>query len=331
MDIEAFPFPAVLDNTMREDWLRCPHYFFRRHIQGLRATQLIDGTETLPVSIHLHFGGCLARGLEVTRRAWVSDGLGEEQSLKAGAEALLIAWGAADMPAPTTRNEEAKSLDNCLLAHDAYFREWPLDDPMQQLGVAEGEPLVEFCGAIPIPGCFHPVSGDPLLYAGRFDGILNRGALWGLDDKTTGSSVASPGWRSQWKLNGQFTGYTWIAQEWGYSLAGFLIHGIQILKTDIRFAEVIAPRPRWMVETWLKQLQRDVRAMADSYSILRMQAEDEERANAHAFTQALGHACVHFNAPCSYLEDLCGQPNPDDWLDKFTVERWNPLRRAVDE
>lgn len=330
--LEQYPFPPVIDNTMREDWLRCPHNFFRRHVQGLRLVQLGAPGELaeVPKSIHLHFGGALARGLEVTRRAWVADGVSEQQALQAGAEALMRAWGDDIMPEPVTQSERNKTLQSCLLAHAGYFREWPLDDPMQQVAVREGEPLVESNGALPIPGCYHPVTGEPLLYAGRFDAILNRGKHWGLDDKTTGSSVDSEGWRKQWQLNGQFTGYTWLAREWGYGLDGFLVHGIQILKASLKFAEIVAPRPKWQVEQWLRQLQTDVQTMCLSYSQF-INSTWDETLDAHPYSQVLGHACVAFNKPCAYLDDLCGQPNPDDWLHRFTVQRWDPLHRSVEE
>jgi hypothetical protein len=332
LDLEQFPFPATIDNTMREEWWKCRHSFFRRHIQGLQHIPLgAPGEQPPDVNIHLHFGGALARGLEITRKSWTQDGKSNDQAMQDGAEALITAWGEAILPPPTTRNEENKTLQSCLLAHQAYFREWPLDDPMQKVATAEGQAIVEFSGALPIPGCYHPVTKEQLLYSGRFDGMLDRGKLWGLDDKTTGSQVSSSAWRAQWQLNGQFTGYCWLAQGYGFRVSDFLVHGIQILKTDIRLAEVLCPRPAWMVEQWLGQLQADVKQMIVAYEVFILGLEVDGFIPSHPFAQALGHACVSFNQPCQYLTDLCGQPNPDDWLDRFRVERWNPLRRKVDE
>jgi hypothetical protein len=322
---------------MREEWLRCPHAFFRRHIQGLVKLPLVgpgedlDGASTK--SVHLHFGGALARGLEIVRRSWTADALPEIDCLQRGVDALILFWGDAVFT-PTTRNEEAKTLANAILTLERYFVEWPLDDPMQRVGVRDGEPLVEFSGAAPIPGVYHPTSGDPLIYAGRFDAMIDRGKLWGLDDKTTGSNVNTDGWRAQWRLAGQFTGYTWLANQYGYGIDAFLIHGVQVLKTQTNFAEVIAPRPPWMVEVWLRQLQADVETMIEQYlSLLDTlnTSRIQKSGYSHSFPQALGHACVSFNHACTFLDDLCAQPNPDDWLGRFRVERWDPLRRAVDD
>ena len=336
--LAAHPFPAVIDNTMRQAWHTCPHYFFRSQVQGLRRRDIGEpGSEVIqPIqSIHLHFGAALARGLEVTRRRWF-EGEPEPLALAAGAEALITAWGIADPPAPTNRNEENKTLENCLHAHTGYFREFALDDPEHEIASISGEPLVEFSGALPIPACHHPITGEPILYAGRFDAIcLRQGKLWGLDDKSTGSNIDSASWRSQWTLSGQFTGYCWLAEGWGHRLDGFLVHGIQVLKDRTKYAEAISPRPRYLIDAWLRQLSTDVNTMCDQYSrfIAGHQVREDysiPSAIAHPFSRAYGSACHAYNHPCAYLEDLCAQPNPEDWLDNFVVERWDPLRRSIE-
>lgn len=323
--LHQYPFPSAIDNTMRDDWWACPHLFFRRHIQGLRVAETHEpGSEPTPhKSIHLHFGGALAAGLEETRKVYHETG-SENEALHMGGVAILRAWGDSPIPTPRTRTEEAKTLEGCVLAHHGYFREWPLDDPMQQPHVVEGRPLVEFSGALPIPDCLHPTTGQPVLYVGRFDSILNRfGNLWGLDDKSTGSNVESDSWRSQWSIRSQFTGYCWLAQGWGYPVNSFLIHGIQVLKTKCNYAEAMTERPRWMVDRWLAQLKADVGKMIKQYSLFLAAQGDLQP---HPFPQALGNACHHFNTPCAFLRDICLQPCPEDWLDQFVVERWDPLR-----
>jgi len=329
--LALYPFPRVIDNTMYEQWKTCPHKFFRQTVQGLQvADQGEPGTAPfVKPSIHLHFGSCMARGLEVTRREYC-EGAGYSEALSLGAEAIIKAWDSAgELPSPRTRTEEAKTLDNCILAHSGYFREWDLDDPMQQTMIVDGKPLVELSGARPIPSSKHPVTGEPILYAGRFDAIVDRlGQPIGLDDKTTGGSVDSESWQQQWNLRGQFTGYIWLAEAWGYRIEQFLVHGIQVLKTKINYAEALQVRSWWAVERWLHQLQADVREMcAQYYYFLNFQQPEDHQQFAHPFGQRFGEACHHFNQPCAFAT-LCQEPNPEDFLDRYVVSRWDPLARG---
>lgn len=333
--LSLYPFPRVIDNTLLEDWKTCPHKFFRHRVQGLVPADFGEpGTAPkLKTNIHLHFGGCMARGLEITRREY-AEGAGHGEALALGAAAIVEAWDAAgELPAPRSRSEEIKTLDNCILAHAGYFREWDLDDPLQQVMLVNDKPLVELSGARIIPGCLHPISNEPLLYAGRFDAILDRfGRAVGLDDKTTGGNVEGQSWAETWSLRGQFTGYVWLAAAWGYHIEEFVIHGIQPLKTKCNYAEALEVRPRWMVERWLAQLQADVGTMCHQYLSFIEQAVGQvpEDPFSHPFGQRFGEACHHFNSPC-LAAPLCKEPNPEDFLDRYLVQRWDPLRVRGEE
>src|SRR5215469_5612812 len=163
--ISTYPFPMVIDNTMREDWWKCHHYFFRRHIHGIRPTVLDENLEpTTSKSIDLVFGGVLAKGIEVTRKSY-ANGEGKGDSIVLGASALVKAWMEEEpLPPPMSRGQEAKTLDNALMCHAGYWTEWPLDDPMQQVASINGKAMIEFSGACPIPNCYHPITGEQLLY-----------------------------------------------------------------------------------------------------------------------------------------------------------------------
>lgn len=310
-------FPPVLDATMRSAFLLCPHSFFRRHCQGL--------THGEP-SIHLHFGACLARGLEVTRRRYC-DGTSQSNAVLEGAEAILAAWGNFEFE-PTTRTEQNKSLENCLLALSSYFREWPLDtDAVRIHRMPNGDPCVEFSGALPIPGCFHPETGEPLLYAGRFDMIGDyQASVWGLDDKTTSQLGAN--WRSQWTLRGQFTGYTWIAQEHGMPLSGFLVRGTQILTDTCKFEMAITPRPKWAVERWLAQLQEDVQRMVYYWHLYGSGGYNRDQDRESAFPRLLDSGCFSYMRPCEFTP-LCSSEHPERWESEYVVRHWNPLAREA--
>lgn len=316
-----YAFPRVVDATMLSDWRSCPHRFFRRHIQGLTRAR---------TNVHLHFGGALARGLEVARRGYCAHG-DTKDALTDGCEALIERWGDFAAPETPSRSEANKTLDACLLALQGYLREWPLDTDYH-IHHHSGLPGIEFSGAWPLPRTEHPVTGEPILYTGRFDEIVDfRSSVWGLDDKTTSMNPNNEGWRNQWKLRSQFTGYTWIAAQYGIPLSGFLIRGIGVLARDIHFAEVIVPRPGWQVDAWLAQTIADVRAMVEQWKLWVPSpagprtwciAAMEEP---HPFSQRFDHACADFGG-CTYL-DLCGSSDPDAWLGEYIVDYWNPLAR----
>lgn len=316
-------FPRVIDATMRSNWRACPHSFFRRHVQGL--------TKAGGVSVHLHFGACIARGLEVARKAYCG-GASSQNALLDGCEALIAAWGNFEA-APRTRTEANKTLEAALSALQAYLREWPLDDDPVQIHRHNNEPCVEFSFALPIPGSRHPDTGDPIIYCGRYDFIGDyQSAVWGVDDKTTSSDPNSDYWRQQWKLRGQFSGYCWGAREYGLPLKGFIVRGIGILTHDIRCSWALTPRPEWMVDQWLAQLKSDVWYMCEQYKHLRLrdivqQVHPDDGADcAHPFPQSFADACADFGG-CQFV-DLCANEHPELWLDDYTINRWNPLERS---
>ncbi len=311
-------FPRVLDATMLSDWKKCPHAFFRRHVQGLVKPR---------VNIHLHFGGVVAKGLETARRGFLRHGDARDAVTDA-CEAVIQEWGTAfDDFVPTTRTERNKTLANALLALQEYFREWPLDDDELTIHVHDGQPCVEFSAASVIPGSRHPETGEPLLYAGRFDfiGDYNR-TTYGNDDKTASVDPRNDSWRNQWRLRGQFSGYCWLAREYGVNIDGFFVRGMGILTDSVRCGQAIIARPPWMVDAWLRQMQDDVAQMVTQYQILTTNISSLTRPRlGHAFPQSFADACADFGG-CSFL-DLCTAERPDTWLSEYIERRWNPLTR----
>jgi hypothetical protein len=306
-------FPQVVDSTMRGSFLKCPHDFFRAHCQGLT-------TQEAP-SIDLHFGACVAKGLEASRRYYYEHGT-QSEAVVEGARAIIEAWGTFTFE-PRNRNQQNKSLENCLLAHRDYFREWPLDTDHLRIHVHEGQPCIEFAGAVELPDTRHPETGEPIGYAGRFDLIGDyRSSTWGDDDKTTGSNVAGRDWSEQWRLRGQFTGYVYIAQHYGIPLQGFIVRGIQILTDQTKLAECIAPRPRWMIQRWLDTLLRDLHRMIQYWHRWKETGADE------SYPQVLDSGCYNYNRPCQFMP-LCTAEHPERWLDTYHVNRWNPLERST--
>jgi len=310
-------FPAVIDSTMRSSFNLCPHHFFRRYCQGLKHES---------VNAHLHFGGCLAKGLEVTRRAWVG---GEPQHLAVlkGVEAVIKQWAYFEPPTNPSRTEAVKTLDSCILALSDYFREWPLDNDPIRIASFAGEPCIEFRAALPIPGCFHPDTGEAILYAGRFDTCNTYGSsYWGLDDKTTGSVPYS--WADQWKLRGQLTGYAWLAHAYDMPVIGMLVRGICPTVNGTRLVPTVeVPQPPWKIQRWLSQLQADVWRMLACWNDFQhgkprmLYGEINDH---NAFPQILDSGCYSYNRPCEFMS-LCDSQHPERWEDEYQIQRWEPL------
>lgn len=294
------PFPVLIDNTARSNWERCQEYFFRASLQQVR----LRGK-----NIHLSAGGAFAKGLEVCRRRFFEDGWSVMQAEQAGLEALRESY--PKVPMVPARNGD-KSLENVEKAFGSYWLTYPLKDgPVLPMIYPNGQAAVEFRFCIAIPGTKHPETGDPILYAGRFDMLgLFKDMLWVVDEKT--ATQLGDQWRNNWTLDSQFTGYCWAARQWGYPVAGAIVRGIGLLKTKITHEEVITYRPEWQIDRWLEQLQYEVEDMITAWKRKR-------------FHKALDkHSCNAFGG-CAYTL-LCESPHPEQWLDNnYEVVHWNPL------
>lgn len=293
-------FPEVIDNTMRSIWKSCRRKFFYAHVEHLRPTD---------PSIHLHFGGAFARGLEAYRHAYYSLGIDSHLTrLGIAHKAATLMWG-KDY---STMDDEQKSYWNLLAALDFYFTEWPIErDFIEPYRTVDGEPALEFTFAIPIPGTRHPVTGQPILYAGRFDMLADyAGNLMVEDDKTTSSLGAS--WIHQWKMDSQMTGYVWAARSYGYPVMGAIIRGVSILKTKFGAAVAVVSRSDEHVESWLEELINDIRDMQRYFEM-------------NYFQPCHCEACKSYGG-CTYA-DLClaGSRWRAEVFPAFKRFVWNPL------
>lgn len=297
------PFPLVWDNTMRAAFVRCPTYWRRAYLEGWASP--------IP-SIHLHAGGAFAFGVEQTRKAFYERSLPVDDAVASGAAGIITAFGDAEVP--DTGSGANKSPDRLLEGLVSYFDQYPLsDDPLKPLALPDGKRALEFTFSLPIPDVLHPATGDPLIYAGRFDMLAERdGVLFIVDEKTASQLGAS--WVSQWTLDSQFTGYCWAARQFGYPVAGAIIRGISFLKSSIGHAQAIIYRPEWTVERWYKQLCRDLRRAIACWS------EDE-------FDLALDKSACGSYGGCTFVR-VCDSPDPERWLEAdFVKRKWDPLNK----
>lgn len=293
-------FPTVIDSTMRAAFVACPRKFFRAHVQHIVLTG---------ESVDLLAGKAFAKGMEAARLSYWQDKEEPKIALGRGATALIKEWG--DFEAP---EDHVKQLDAMLAALAEYFSVYGFATDHIKPYMRDGtKPAVEFTFALPIPGTTHPKSGEPIIYAGRFDmlGFLHEKVLFVVDEKTT--KQLGQNWSKQWELRSQFTGYCWAAQQFGYPVAGAIIRGVSILRKSFGHAEVIVYRPEWQIARWLTQLQRDIARMIDCWKTT-------------YWDYNLDASCSAYFG-CPYLQ-LCLSQQPETWFDNgYEKHEWDPLEQ----
>ena len=295
------PFPSVIDASLISAFRSCPYKC---------KLEYLDHWKPKSPNVHLHAGGAYAAAMEAARNAFYLDRCDSETAKARGLKTLIERYGDFECPA-----DSAKSLERMCGAFEYYFSQYPLEtDHAVPITLPGGRRGIEFNFAEPLE-IAHPESGDPLLYVGRFDALVEfAGGIYGLDDKTTSSLGAS--WPKQWDLRSQFTGYCWGAQRAGIRVDGFLVRGISILKTKYDTLQPITYRPSWMVEMWYEQLVRDVRRMISLW---------EEG----YWDFNLDHACTEYGG-CVFRQICISDPaNRTSWLETGYERRaWDPVTRV---
>lgn len=296
-------FPHVIDNSILGYFKSCHRKGYWGHIMN----RTMEG-----ISPHLHAGGAIAKGLEVARIAhWGPVRAEPDAALRAGFRALTRAYGPYTPPDEGTASN--KSWHACMYALDTYFAKYGWDtDPVQPLMLANGFPAVEFRAAEPINDVTHPVTGEPLIYACRFDmfGISREygGALYMVDEKTT--TGIGPTWSRQWDLRSQFLGYAWAARRNDYPVVGAIVRGIGMLMRETKQVQAVIQIPRWKIDQWYEltclHLDRMVAAWKAGY-----------------WLQQFDDACNSFGG-CEFAP-LCNTNNPAAWLGDYTERTWDPL------
>lgn len=292
-------FPPTIDSTMLAAFRACPQKMYRSYVQHWKPQY---------ESIHLVAGKAFANGLEVARRAFYLDGRDPPDCIALGGEALLEAYGDFQYT-----EDDKKTPTRMLGALEYYFEQFPLGiDPAIPIEYAEGRRGIEFSFAEPIE-VLHPTSGEPLIYSGRADMVVNwADGIYVEDDKTTSSLGAS--WLKQWEHRSQFTGYLWAARRAGINAKGALVRGVSILKTKYDHAEVLTTRSDWEIERWYQQMLRDVQRMIACWE-------------AGYWDYNLDNACTEYGN-CSFT-DICKAKEPDKWLPtQFERRVWDPLNRV---
>lgn len=295
------PFPELVDNTALSSFKKCPQDWYNSVLRNLGSK---GG------SVHLHFGGAYAAGLEAGRKAYYDQALPPDEAVAQALHAATMYWGQYDPPEDT-----AKTYPRLLLALCEYFEQYPLEtEKLRPFVLANGKSAVEFTFALPIPGIFHPTTGQPLLYGGRFDMLCEYDNALFVEDDKTASQLGSQ-WMRNWLLDSQFTGYCWAAREFGYPVAGAITRGLSILKTGFGHAQSITYRPDWQIDRWLALLQHNVRLMIAYW---------QQGFYPYALDK---HSCNSYGG-CAYHQ-LCESPNPEQWVAlNYEPRNWNPLLKG---
>lgn len=293
------PFPQVIDSSFMATLKSC-----QRKVQ----LEYLEHWKLRSPSVHLHAGKAFAEGLEKARTAFYVEGLDADTSIAIGLQALLTAYGDFEEP-----EDSAKSASRMAGALEYYFSQYPLgQDKAVPMTLPGGRRGIEFSFLEPID-ILHPETGEPLLYSGRMDMMVDyEGMKLGEDDKTASQLGAS--WPRQWDLRSQFTGYVWGAGRAGIKLDGFLVRGVSILKTKYDTLQAITYRPAWMVDRWYEQLLRDLKQLIVAW---------EEG----YYNYNLDHSCAEYGG-CPF-RSVCQMRDPASLLlQQFERRRWDPVTRT---
>ncbi len=296
--IKAGDFPEVFDSSMIATLKTCPQLFKKVYI---------DQYKTKGDNVHLLAGGSFAKGVEVARRSFYEEGLSSDDSIASGLEALLKAYGDYQCPP-----DSAKSAERMAGALEFYFEHYPLNhDAAYPVILPGGKRGIEFGFVEPL-GIDHPITGQPILYSGRMDAILNyAGDTFVFDEKTTGALGSS--WGRKWDLRSQFTGYVWGCRQAGIHTAGVVVRGVSILKTKYDTAEAISYRPEWEVNRWYGEL-------------LEWISDAMRWWKSGRFRYTLDDACQSYGG-CGF-SSVCKSENEGPWLDTYFERRhWDPVTR----
>ncbi len=299
------PFPSLVDSSMLATYDSCSRKFFWQYMLHLAPHAL---------SPDLVAGGAFAHALEIARRALWVDNLSLDEALRCATLDFIKQWGDYEPP-----ENHPKSFINTLGALYDYFREYPPnDDPVKPYIMSNGKPAVEFTFAVPT-SVLHPVTNEPILYCGRFDllGYYND-TMFIIDEKTT--KALGTYWLAQWEMRGQFMGYCWAAQQYGFPVNNALIRGIAIQKTQYKHLQSINTYPNWQLEQWHTQMERKIKRMVQMWEL-------GEGLDDHYFAwdMSYGDACGSYGG-CQYT-CLCTSPNPSTWFSEFEERIWNPLHK----
>lgn len=318
-------FPSYVDSTILTTYRACK----RKHLWSTILALYPTGR-----SVHLVAGGAFAAGMEAARTRVFTDPEPSQvthlQMLEAAYPAFLREWG--DFRPP---ENHAKSFVNTFCAIDYYLTEFPpTRDPLQPYIRPDGSPAVEYRFAVPLEECLHPVTGEPILFVGRFDMIAmylaGHASIPCIQDEKTTYSM-SVGWADSWDLRGQFIGYIWSLRQQGLNLSHAAIRGVAIQKTGFKIQTALPQYTDHIIDRWHKQMIRDINNMISIYKFWQ-----ENKAtlgfdlDGELYSYNFGDSCSSYGG-CAYTT-LCLAKDPEPFFTNYIRHRWNPIaKQPVEE
>lgn len=294
-------FPLVWDNTMVQAFTCKRHGY----LQYMRHWKLLEQ------SVHLIAGAAYASALERLRNAFFFEHKSADVALEEAVVTLIREYGNFE-PRP---DQEKKSWLSCIEALLYYVEKFPLHSEQYKPILLEGRNSVEFSFVVPLD-VLHPESGEPILYSGRADQIVqcsNTGNLFLEDDKT--ASQLGDSFGRQFDQSGQFSGYVYAAREYGLDIRGILIRGICFYKDRIDHQVVLTYRSENEIKQWKRATEAKIRE-----AILCWQNE--------YYPENLGSLCTAYGK-CPF-NDFCKHQDVDFLRTNFERREWNPhTRREV--
>jgi hypothetical protein len=297
-------FPEVFDSSILATAKSCHQLFNKIYLQQWKSKEQ---------SVHLHAGGAFAKGIETARVEFFVNHRSAPDSVALGLGALLAAYGNFECPP-----DSAKSAERMAGALEFYFDRYPLGEKeCPPVTLPGGKRGIEFSFAHPLP-IDHPVTGNPIIYCGRMDALLEyAGAPFIVDEKTTTS--LGPTWSRQWDLRSQFTGYAWGCRESGVRVQGAIIRGVSILKTKYDTQEAITYRPEWQIDRWYNQT-------VELITELKWRWQRYQSGDTLAFPYNLDHSCADYGG-CAFRQ-ICASQDEQPWLETYFERRhWDPITR----
>lgn len=291
-------FPELIDASLLAAFKSCPELCRKTFFEHYKSKE---------PSVHLHAGAAFASGIERTRTAFYVESKDVETSIAEGLQALMEFYGSFECPP-----ESAKSVERMCGAFEFYWSNYPLEHKDDPVVLASGRRAIEVSFAEPLP-ILHPETGNPLIYCGRLDAILNyAGGRFITDEKTTTQLGAS--WSRQWDLRSQFSGYAWGAKQIGIHVDGVIVRGVSILKTKYDTQQAISYRPEWQIDRWYKEMLWYVNQLKTMYET-------------GVWPHNLDHSCAEYGG-CQFRE-ACSSQDETPWLEThFEKRKWNPLLRT---